>query len=354
MKPELDVRDTWLRSWGRFWFRPIDPIGLHVIRLLTGLLIVGWLLSFAGYQDEFYGLKGWFDRQAFRDAVKLGENVPEPITWSLLYMANGNPLVLNVLYLTGLVSVGLFALGIAPRLTAVLTWLTVASFLSNPALSFEADYLLLLLAFYLMVGYSLMGLWNGPQSWPARLLGTWEGAAWKLWPRGQDEDRPHASIAANLALRLLQVHFAIVIVVSGLHKLQISDWWGGVAFWYPLHPPMTTTQDQIREESANALSYLFVLSLAQYIVLAWQLAFPFLAWRRSCRVVLLGGAVIGWVGSVLLYHLPLFGPVVFLACLSFVTAEEWRGLGNGLIRLAQIIRRTNEVAVPARVGAHTS
>ena len=45
------------------------------------------------------------------------------------------------------------------------------------------------------------------------------------------------SIAANLTVRLVQVHFAIVLVVSGLHKLQFGDWWSGVAWWYPLNPP---------------------------------------------------------------------------------------------------------------------
>src|SRR5205807_9315609 len=125
---------------------------------------------------------------------------------------------------------GLFTLGVGTRMTSVLTWLIVASFLASPAASFEADYLLNILALYLMLGHLLLGQWSRRLSFPERLLGPRRGHM--------------GSIAANLTLRLVQVHFAIVLLVSGLHKLQFGDWWSGVAWWYPLNPPFELTPDK--------------------------------------------------------------------------------------------------------------
>jgi hypothetical protein len=129
------------------------------------------------------------------------------------------------------------------------------------------------------------------------------------------------SLAANLALRLLQVHFATVMVVSGLHKLQFGEWWSGAAFWYPLHPPFKTTFEQA--QVPNPLTYLSFLSLGAYATLAWQITFPIFAWRPRWRFLLLGGAVIGWLGMALMYEMPLFGPAICIGCLSYLTPGEW-------------------------------
>ena len=48
-------------AWERFWFSAVDPVGLHAVRLLAGLLFLVWLLSFAGHERAFFGLDGWFD-----------------------------------------------------------------------------------------------------------------------------------------------------------------------------------------------------------------------------------------------------------------------------------------------------
>ena len=37
------------------------------------------------------------------------------------------------------------------------------------------------------------------------------------------------SVAANVALRLFQVHFCIIYINSGMSKLQGAAWWNGEA-----------------------------------------------------------------------------------------------------------------------------
>jgi hypothetical protein len=324
-----------VRAWTDFWFTPISPAGLHVLRILAGLLFLGWLLPLAGHREALFGLEGYFDRQAYLEMRQLVDGPPVPIGWSLLYWVGSNPAVLDAFYWGVIALLVLFTLGIATRVTAVAAWLIVVSCLASPVTRFEADYLLGMLAFYLMIGYLLLGQWDGNLSLWQRLLGT--SATWVFRPllatREPAAARP--SYAANLAVRLVQVHVAVVVVVSGLHKLQFGDWWAGVAFWYPLHPPYQTTAASLKAEALHATSLLFWLSLVQYLVLAWQLGFPLFAWRRRWRPVLLGGAAVGWVGSMALYRLPLFGPVFLIGCLSYLTPEEWHRAGTRLVQWAK-------------------
>jgi hypothetical protein len=301
---------------------------------------LSWLLPLAGNLDNLFGLQGWFDQRAYADAARLqaqaeagqlNEGVILPISWSALYWVSGNPAALTAVYWASVGVVVLFTLGVATRLTAVLTWLVVATFTSNPALYYQGDVLVRILAFYLMVGYVLLGQRDRRASLVSRLLGS-TSTGLLGWQRdGSDPVRP--SLAANLVLRLMQVHFAIVIIVSGLHKLQSGNWWGGVALWFPLYPPYETTLAEARAQAPHATSYLFVLSAATYAVLVWQIGFPLFAWRPRWRVVLLGGAVIGWLGTALIYRLPLIGPAYLIGCLSFVTADEWHTLFGLLSRL---------------------
>jgi len=305
-------------GWTTFWFSAIDPIGLHWLRILAGLLFLSWLLPLTGHQMELFGLNGWFDRQAYLEAGSLPGGPPAPIGWSLVYLFGSDPVLLNVFWWVSVGVIVLFTLGIATRITAVLTWLVVVSFLATPAASFDADSLLAMLAFYLMIGYLLLGLWSALQGNADTFLAGF------TWRRSRQDAPP--SYAANLAVRLIQVHFAIVVVASALHKLQFGDWWAGVGLWYPLHPPFTLNAERMRDLARHAELTVMVLSLAQYIMLAWQLGFPAFAWRRRWRVVLLGGGILAWAGSVFVYGMPLFGPLYLIGCLSYLTPAEWHGL----------------------------
>src|SRR5205085_11354471 len=131
-------------------------------------------------------------------------------------------------------------------------------------------------------------------------------------------------------VRLLQVHFAIVVLMSAFHKLQVGDWWEGTALWYPLHRPFETSEDQFLRHLSDYRSYMTMLSFAGYATLAWQFAFPYFAWRPRWRPVLLGGAAVAWLGNGFVYRLPLFGPGIFICCLAYLTPEEWRRLSVGL------------------------
>jgi hypothetical protein len=345
-----------IASWSNFWFSPADPIGLHALRVLGGLLFLAWLLPFAGEQNALFGLGGWFDAQGHKDASRLTDLPPHLFSWSVLYLCGTNATLVAVAYWLSIAAIALFTLGLAVRVTGVLTWVAVVSFTANPAISYDADPLLRMLAFYLMFGYLVMGQRRPGQSLIERLLGPRD--AW-LFPRRAPrvEGATWPSLGANLAVRLFQVHFAIAIVASGLHKLQIKEWWAGLAPWFYLHPPFRTTLEQVQAYAPDGETYLILSSLATYLVLAWQLSFPAFAWRRSWRPVLLGGAGLAFLGCVFVLRMPLFGPITLVGSLSYLTAAEWHWVEGLLARLPgarAVMSRLERSVPPETVPAHVA
>jgi hypothetical protein len=315
-------------SWVSFWFAPADPVGLHALRVLGGLLFLLWLLPLAGHQEALFGLGGWFDAQGYREASRLSLP-PNTFGWSVVYLGGTNPVALTAIYWLSVAAILLFTLGVATRLTGVLTWVVVVSYTANPALAYDADPLLRILAFYLMVGYLLIGLRSPGQSWLPRLLGSRENCVLRSFRAA-----PTESVGANLAVRLFQVHFAIAMVASGLHKLQIKEWWGGFATWFHVNPPFGATAADMASYARYAETYVVLFSLASYLILAWQLTFPAFAWRRGVgRVVLLGGAALAWLACALWVPLPLIGPIMVVACLGYLSPPEWRRLLDFTARL---------------------
>lgn len=320
-------------AWSRFWFSPVDPLAMGVVRSATGFVALAWLIALAGSADAVFGLNGWFDRHAFAEAAALPQGPPRAFGWSPLYLIGDHPAVLQLIYVAAIIIVGLLIIGVWPRLTAPATWLTIVSFGENPATETDDLVILGILSLYLAVGYGFLGF-CGPGSISRRLAGPL--VVGPFLPRATE--RP--SLAANVAMRLLQVHFAVVVVASGLHKLQFGDWWAGVALWYQLYPPLDTTLAAARTHADDATGYLRLLSALAYAVLAWQIAFPAFAWRSETRWLLLAGALAGAVGLVWLYGMPVFGPAFAVGCLTYVTSGEWRSAGALLARRV----RTAEIA----------
>lgn len=297
--------------WNDFWFTPADRVSLHVPRVLFGIVFLANLLANWGQHQALLGLDGWFDRQAYIEGVQIQGAHPNLTGWSPLFIAATDTL-LTVLYAGSIAAVALFTLGIATRLTGVLTWLAAVAFTTNPASSFGGDALLLIFSLYLMLGYLFLGLRSSERS-----ISTWLG---NWGPRTQLDAPP--SVAAGTVLRLMQVHVAIMLITSGLHKLQIGAWWAGVPLWFPLHPAFETTLSNLNFNSPNA--YMVWLSLGAYAILAWQISFPFVAWRPSFRWVVLSGGLIAAIGCPLVYGLPLFGGLTLVGCLAFVQGSEYR------------------------------
>lgn len=316
MNSEATDTGYWRRAaegWSRFWFAPARPLALHVARFLVGFAVLGSYIPLASHVEDFFGLKGWFDQQAFADAATFPNGAPVSFGWSVLYLAGTNSVALHAIYWAIMASVALFTAGVAPRITSILTWIGVASLSANPIIDVDANALLSFLTFYLMIGYLLptapsFGLqrWFGPMTvWPIALSS--QSSSW----------------TNRLPMRLIQIHFALAVVASGFHKLQFGDWWAGVAWWYSLHPADATNVAAVRSQITNPHMYLRGISIAAYVILIWQITFPTFAWRPSWRWLLIVGGVVGLLGSWIVTKEPDFGLAFFAGCACYVESTEW-------------------------------
>jgi hypothetical protein len=303
------------------------------------MVLLWWLAPLAVDIPGVFGLAGWFDVTALREAHRLpAGQLPKPISWSLFYLCGSNTTLLVTAFWISVVVLVLFTAGIATRITAPLTWILVGSVVASPGFDDEVDPLLQMLTFYLAIGYLLLGLREWKLTWAERFLGPHDALlVGRLFRR--PEGAQAGSIGANLALRLLQVHIAIMLVSTGVAKLQIPEWWSGVIHWHNLYPALDTTTARAREHVRDATSFLALLNIAAYATLAWQICFPFFAWRGGWwRMLLLGGAIVGWMALLMLYKMPFIGPVFALCCLAFVSAREWGAVGSVFQRISPLRR----------------
>jgi hypothetical protein len=319
----------WQRAWegwSRFWFTPIDPIGFDAVRILFGAYLCIWLAAFAGRQSELAGLAGWFDAPAYLDYSRLSPDVRPQIApgWSPLFVSHTAGWA-AAFYAVSLAAAVLFTIGCCTRVTSVFAWLAVVGFTQNLATNYGGDAYLMIFAFYLMIGCVFRGQAEPGRSVVWRVLG--DNCTW-IFRRSavRAGATPQPSMAANVALRLLQVHLAIVIFTSALHKLQTSVWWAGAALWFPFFPPFETSLDQVLRlrDSISPRLVMTFFSLSAYLAVAWQLSFPFAIWRPAVRKLMIAGGAVGCLGHWFFYDLPIFGPAILLSSLVFLTPAEWR------------------------------
>ncbi|HMP02891.1 MAG TPA: hypothetical protein PKD86_09195 [Gemmatales bacterium] len=323
----------WWHAWTRFWFTPSDPFGLHVLRVATAALVLAWLLPFAGHVDATFGLDGWVDARAYQELrpTPTDMGLVDPRGWSLLFVVGTSSAALHACYWATIGLTVLFLFGLCVRPLAVVLWLATSSFSANPIIEADTDVYLRIFTFYLMIGYLLLDQGRARAGWLHRLIAPWE---YSLLRRPTGEPVP-GSAGATMAVRLWQLHIALLIVVSGLHKLQMPEWWTGIALWYLFHRPDVATPESLLAWGGNRFTVnLSLLSLGAYVMLAWQILFPAFAWRRGWgRWLLLGGAASGALGLMLLFPTPLLGPTFFVAMLGFLAHEDAAEMRERLGRL---------------------
>ena len=318
----LPRRSGALAWWERVWLTPADPTPLHVVRCATGVLLLVWLLAHLGHVWALFGVGGVADLRLYQFA-RSAADVPPVQAWSPVYVLGTSPTGIAVQYWLGVAAAAGLAVGVATRVTSMLGWLTAITFTSNPAFYYGADSLLVMLTFYLMVGYACAGL-TGQAPLRERLLGRDDHMLWRWTTQLRRGGRPPRSLAANVACLLLRTHLCLVLVFSALHKLQSPAWWSGTALWFPLHEPFSTSLPELVRSGGDVGRQLLWLSLAAYAVLAWQLSFPLWSGRHGLRYFPAVGALAGWWGCCWIYDMPLYGAAVFVASLAFLPMSKTR------------------------------
>jgi hypothetical protein len=147
-----------------------------------------------------------------------------------------------------------------------------------------------------------------------RLLARRRHATGGRRPGGSDEEgRPKETVSANLGLRLIQLHLAVVYGSAGLSKLMAPEWWNGSALGLILLTP-----EFRRLDPTWFLAHPSLLQVLTHAAVAFEICYPVLIWVRPLRPLLLAAVILMHVGIDQMLGLTEFGLSMMAANLAFL------------------------------------
>ncbi len=257
-------RDLW-DAWNRFWFAPIDPATLCLVRLLAGGLLLYTHLVWSKDLSAFFGPDGWISQE-----LAEAKNA-ERLTIDLFGYVR-SPALLWSIHIGFLIAFFCLFVGLFTRVASIVSAVGAIAYATHvsPGAFFGLDKVNCMLATYLAIG-------------PA-------GARYsvdRLWRMRRDaREEPAPSATANLALRLIQFHLCVMYLFAGLGKLKGDRWWDGTATWF------TVANDAYRSMDMTWMAnHLYLLDFLTHMTVAWELSYCFLIWNRFARPWLLAAAI---------------------------------------------------------------
>ncbi len=323
-----------VRAWNRFWFTPIDPTGFGFMRICCGLLVLYTHLVYSYDLYSYIGPHSWLDQDA-QQYVRREVTMPEPpqrwtdppqisadkgsFLWSIYFHVH-DPVWVVVIHVGILAVMLLFTVGLWTRVTSVLAWAGAMQYVQRlPTNMFGMDTMMIILLLYMMIGDSGAAL--SLDRWLERRRQTRRGGvAPPLAP----------SWSANFAIRLVQVHFCLIYLVSGASKLQGPSWWNGTALWYCLAnynfaPMRVGVYDSFLTFLCQNL-WLWELFLTGGVIFTLfnEICFTFLVWNKKWRPVMVTTSVLMHLGIGLVMGLVVFSLFMLTMVLAFVPPDQIR------------------------------
>ncbi|MEX2141870.1 MAG: hypothetical protein WD894_21575 [Pirellulales bacterium] len=286
------------RGWNRFWFTPAAAAPLGLIRLVFGLIALWWYLSYIPDLAFFFGPQGIINSptvEQWRGPYPVFSIFDWPQTAASLWFT----------YWLGLVVLVLFAAGLFSRITSVAALLVVVSLIHRgPMLAQPMEDVLAMVMLYLCFG---------PSGAAFSLDRVWKR---RTTSRLEDNIAAPPSIGANISLRLIQIHLALLHFGMAIGQLRDDSWWMGRAIWGFISKPESGYVD------LTWLSdHLYLLNLWTHGIVVFEFAFALLIWNRLARPILMAAAVLVWGSIGLVSGMLAFTLVMLGATLAFMPAE---------------------------------
>jgi hypothetical protein len=309
------------QAWNRFWFRATDPLPLARLRVVVGLLTAAYFACLSPILNTWYARDGALPPSTVRSLMELEGTSDATFHLSYLNYFPASTELWIIHALAVLVALA-FAAGVSTRVTGVLSLVALLSYVHRiPQAAGFAEPVLAFLLAYLCLGpsaayYSV-----------DRLLAR-RRATSKL---GTELPEPKPSVAANLPLRLIQVHLAMFYAMMGLTKLYGDAWWDGNGVW------LLMAQTESRPFDLTGLRRMgsagqYLLNLWSHTIVYFELAFPILIWHRLTRPILVALALFVWPSLMLLTGEVVFGLTMLAANLAFWPAADYGRKPNPLSR----------------------
>lgn len=306
-----DVAEDFGQRWNRFWFAPADAMPACLLRIAVGVLAAAHFLDMGRGLNVWYASDGVMPPAAVSRLLELTSSGAD---YRYSYLAfHPASTFLWIIHVLAIVIALAFAAGLFTRISGLLTLVMLLAYVHRlPQVAGHVDPVLTFLLAYLCIAPSGARL-----SLDQRLFGTAKEGALLQRIIGSAE----GPVAANIGLRLIQVHLAMFYAMMGLTKLYGDAWWEGSAVWILL------AQTQSRPVDLTGLRRMG--QIGEYLVNFWthtivysELAFGVLIWTRLGRPVLLGLSVLVWLSVILATGQLLFGLTMLTANLAFLRTDR--------------------------------
>ena len=326
-----DVRgsvDRGVSAWHRFWFEPLDPLMLGVIRLLTGWMLLYNLLVWSLQLETFFGRNGLQPLEAVK---RVHESRFVFSFWLWIDDRYLWPVHIACVFVAAM-----FCIGAATRVTSILAFLITISYSQRvPVANFGFDQILGMMCLYLALAPcgAAMSVDGLIRKWRRRRNGLAMDVA------------PVRYASARMASRLIQLHLCAIYFWSGFSKLKGPTWWTGEAMWNVIANQEYQTIDLTWMAWTPWLPFLIA-----HVTIAWETFFIVLVWNRRLRpcVLAMGAAMHFGIGAFL--GMWTFGLIMTFAYLSFSDPEIWR---TRLTRLGSRFRRRAAPAIAVSTAPAT-
>lgn len=309
-------------AWDDFWFRPVDPSTLCLIRVLLGAMLLYTHVVWSKDLSAFFGPDGYLPQEVV-EASRTARLVPEEVRGGInpdypRYVFSyieylGDGWLLRLVHGVNLLVFFCLMIGLFSRTMAVLACFSAICYATHvsPGAYFGLDKINCMLALYVMLGPC------GARYSVDRLLKLRRGAPADTKP----------SISANLALRLVQLHLCVIYLFAGLGKLQGEQWWNGSATWFAI------SSYEYRSIDMTWLAWcLPLVDFLTHTTVFLEVFFCCLVWNRWARpwVLLAAAGMHLFIGAAM--GMIEFQLAMIFALLAFVTPATIQKLCNPIAR----------------------
>jgi hypothetical protein len=311
-----ELVETFGGEWNRFWFTPARPLQCARLRIATGAITVLYLLALSPDLARWYARDSLLPPAAVSgifDLLARGEQTNYHFSYLGIFPAGTE---LWVVHLAAIAVAAAFMVGLFTRVSGVFTLIAVLAYVHRlPFVAGHVEPVLAYLLAYLCLAPA--GAVLSVDCWLRRRANP------------ATEIAPQATIAANISLRLIQVHTAMFVAMMGLSKLYGDAWWGGGAIWLLLAQTESRPLDLTGIRRAGGPGELLLNFWAHATVLT-ELAYPVLIWNRLARPLVIALAAVVWLLLALATGSILLALALIAASGSFLPAELLAGKSRQL------------------------
>ncbi|WP_418907377.1 HTTM domain-containing protein [Glutamicibacter endophyticus] len=272
--------------------------GLAVMRMASGLLILGWLVFNAPVADKIWG-PGSAYLEPYRSVLGY--------KWPLNVLEGTGTAFFVFWYVVAILLAILFTVGWKTRfVTPLLFVFYTAINAQNTPVSDGGNYFIRIMLIYLIF---------------ADLSRVWSIDAWRRNRKGHVRRQFEiVTVLHNVALCLVVAQLCLVYFEAGMYKVQGSLWQAGTAMYYPISSEYYGVFPWLSE----LISYnSWVVVLITYVTVIAQIAFPFMLFHRVTRRIALITILGMHLGIAIVMGLPFFSGIMASADAVLVSGATW-------------------------------